>query len=70
VGSTLKVGSAELAVRQRTVRCAMPLRAQPGLERQAKLYAAMEDLRANHVGLYLETVTPGRIAVGDEVSVA
>ena len=48
----------------------MPLRAQPGLERQAPLYAALEELHANHLGLYLAAATPGRIEVGDEVTVA
>ena len=70
VGSTLRIGSAELGVVQPTVRCAMPLRAQPGLERQARLYAALEELHANHLGLYLDVVTPGRIEVGDEVVLA
>jgi uncharacterized protein YcbX len=67
VGSTLRIGTAELAVRMPTVRCAMPLRAQPGLERQGPMYAAMEELHANHLGVYLDVVTPGRLAVGDEV---
>jgi uncharacterized protein YcbX len=70
VGSTLQIGTAELAVAAPTVRCAMPLRAQPGLERQAGLYTAMDELHANHLGLYLGVVTPGRISVGDEVRVA
>jgi uncharacterized protein YcbX len=69
VGSTLRIGSAELSVMAGTVRCAMPLRAQPGLDRQAPLYAAMEELHANHLGLYLSVTTPGRIEVGDEVEV-
>ena len=68
VGRTLRVGGAELAVRQPTVRCAMPLRAQPGLDRQAPMYAALEELHRNHLGLYLDAVTPGPIAVGDEVT--
>jgi uncharacterized protein YcbX len=70
VGRTLRIGSAELGVMQPTVRCAMPLRAQPGLERQAPLYAALDELHANHLGLYLDVVTPGRIEVGDEVVLA
>jgi uncharacterized protein len=69
VGRTLRIGEAELSVLQPTLRCAMPLRAQPGLERQAPMYAALEALHGNHLGLYLDVVTPGRIAVGDEVSV-
>jgi len=70
VGATIEVGTAALAVRQPTVRCAMPLREQPGLRRQQGLYAALEELHANHLGVYLDVVTPGRIAVGDELRVA
>lgn len=69
VGATLRIGTARLAVRQATVRCAMPLRAQPGLDRQAPMYAALEALHANHLGIYLDVVAPGRVAVGDEVTV-
>ena len=69
VGATLRVGTARLGVRQATVRCAMPLRAQPGLDRQAPMYAALEALHANHLGIYLDVVAPGRVAVGDEVTV-
>ena len=69
-GSELTIGGARLAVRQPTVRCAMPLRAQPGLARQARLYAALEELHANHLGTYVDVVEPGEIRVGDEVAVA
>jgi uncharacterized protein YcbX len=57
-------------VRQPTVRCAMPLRAQPGLARQPRLYRALEGLHANHLGTYVDVVEPGEIRVGDEVAVA
>ena len=67
-GSTLTVGGARLAVRQPTVRCAMPLRAQPGLARQPRLYAALEELHANHLGTYVDVVEPGEIRVGDDVA--
>jgi uncharacterized protein YcbX len=68
-GRRLRVGGAVLAVVQPTVRCAMPLRAQPGLQRQRGLYAAMEELHANHLGVYVDVVEPGTIAVGDPVQV-
>ncbi len=69
IGATLQIGTAALTVRKATGRCAMPLRAQPGLDRQASMYAALEELHANDLGLYLDVVTPGRIEVGDEVTV-
>ncbi len=68
-GSALSVGSARLAARQPTVRCAMPLRAQPGLERQPRLFDALSELHDNHLGTYLDVVAPGKISVGDEVEV-
>ena len=67
-GATLAVGTARLAARQPTVRCAMPLRAQPGLDRQPGLFRALDELHDNHLGTYLDVVRPGEIRVGDEVA--
>jgi uncharacterized protein len=68
-GATLAVGTARLAARQSTVRCAMPLRAQPGLDRQPRLFPALTELHDNHLGTYLDVVEPGEIRVGDAVAV-
>ena len=68
-GSTLTIGGARLSALMPTVRCAMPLRAQPGLDRQPRLYSALEELHRNHLGIYVEVVEPGEIGVGDEVAV-
>jgi uncharacterized protein YcbX len=76
VGHHVHVGSVVLAADQATVRCAMPLRAQPALaERpelasQPALYGALEELHANHLGLYLSVVEPGVVAVGDPVRIS
>ncbi|MFM8972883.1 MAG: MOSC domain-containing protein [Actinomycetota bacterium] len=70
VGRDLRLGGAVLTVRQPTVRCAMPLRAQPGLERQPGLFSAMNDLNAafpNHLGVYLDVAEPGEVRIGDAV---
>jgi len=77
VGSQLRIGAdCVLAVDQPTVRCAMPLRAQPALgelpalDRQRELFAAMNDLHRafpNHLGVYVGVVQPGTVAVGDAV---
>jgi uncharacterized protein YcbX len=67
-GGRLRIGSAVLAARQPTVRCAMPLRAQPGLDRQAALYEALDEIHGNHLGIYLDSVEPGEIAIGDPVT--
>ena len=68
-GSAITVGSARLAARQPTVRCAMPLRAQPGLDRQPRLFEALTALHDNHLGTYLDVLEPGEIRVGDAVRV-
>lgn len=77
VGHRLRLGqTCVVSIQQPTVRCAMPLRAQPALagapalERQPQLYRAMEELHVahpNHLGVYVEVVVPGRVAVGDPV---
>ena len=72
VGADLRVGGAVVHVDQPTVRCAMPLRDQPGLVRQPGLFAAMTDLhRAHpgHLGVYATVVRPGPVRVGDAVEV-
>jgi uncharacterized protein YcbX len=73
VGRRLRVGEVELAVDSPTVRCAMPLRAQPGLERQVELFEAMSELNEaypNHLGVYCSVVSPGTVRVGDSVEVS
>jgi uncharacterized protein YcbX len=75
VGRQVHLGSVVLAADQATVRCAMPLRAQPSLAdrpalaSQPALYGALEELHANHLGLYLSVVEPGVVAVGDPVRI-
>ena len=71
VGARLRVGEqVVLEIRQPTVRCAMPLRAQPGLDREPGLFRAMNELNEsmpNHFGVYVDVVTAGSAAVGDRV---
>lgn len=71
MGRDIKVGSVVLHVDGPTVRCAMPLRAQPGgIEREPGLFAAMNDLNTvtpNHLGAYATVVTPGTARPGDTV---
>jgi hypothetical protein len=69
-GRQLRLGEVVLTVRHPTVRCAMPLRAQPGLGREPGLFAAMTELNAatpNHLGVYLDVTVPGTVRVGDPV---
>lgn len=72
IGRQVRVGDAVLHVDGPTVRCAMPLRAQPdGLAREPQLFRAMSELNEafpNHLGLYCRVITPGQVSVGDEVA--
>jgi uncharacterized protein len=71
-GRELVVGSAVLRVQKPTMRCAVPLRAQPGgLARQPGLAEAMTELHVahpNHLGLNVAVAEPGTIAEGDPVT--
>jgi len=69
-GRRVRIGDVELADVMATVRCAMPLRAQPGLDRQPGLFQAISELNTeipNHLGIYAGVAGPGTIRVGDPV---
>jgi uncharacterized protein YcbX len=72
VGQRLAIGTTVLAVSGPMVRCAMPLRPQPGgLDREPGIFRALSELNPafpNHLGLCLDVVEPGRIEVGDDVA--
>jgi uncharacterized protein YcbX len=71
-GRRLTMGEVVIEVDGPTVRCAMPLRAQPGLERQPALFKALEELNTampNHLGAYCSVVQPGVVRVGDPVAI-
>ena len=73
IGHRLAIGTAVLEVTGPMLRCAMPLRPQPGLEREPGLFAAMSELHEafpNHLGLMANVVTPGAVRLGDAVVVA
>jgi uncharacterized protein YcbX len=72
VGREVAVGGVVLRATMPMLRCAMPLRAQPGLDRQPELFRAMSELNVahpNHLGICLDVVEPGRVVVGDPVVV-
>jgi hypothetical protein len=76
-GRRVQLGTVVLEISQPTVRCALPLRAQPpvdpdgvGLPRQAELFKALESLNTehpNHLGVYADVVVAGEVSVGDVV---
>lgn len=73
IGQRIQVGAVTLQIDGPMVRCAMPLRAQPGgLDRQTQLFHALNELNPTfpgHLGLCASVVEPGVVAVGDPVRV-
>lgn len=73
-GREVAVGSTVLRASGPMVRCAMPLRAQPGgLGKEPGIFRALSELNTefpNHLGICLDVVEPGRIEVGDDITVA
>ena len=66
-GAQLQLGGARLAVVTPTVRCVVPSRAQPGLERDVAVTRAVARRADRFTGAYADVDQPGRVAVGDEV---
>ena len=69
VGSTIRVGSVVLTVDQRIERCRMVDIAQEGLTEQPGWLKALGRERDLCLGMYADVRTPGRIDLGDVVSV-
>ncbi len=77
VGQQVSIGAARIEGMMRTMRCAMPLRAQPAdpavgspaLERSVDTYRAMQAAHANDLGLYASISGVGTVRVGDPVAV-
>jgi hypothetical protein len=69
VGRTVRIGEsgASFDVLMPAVRCAMPNRAQPGLERDLDIYRTMERLHGNHLGIYAVPVGDGLLREGDQL---
>jgi uncharacterized protein YcbX len=63
------VGGVTCEVLMPTIRCAMPMREQPGLSRAPALMPALKRGHNSLLGLYLEVTQPGRVTVGDTVKV-
>ncbi len=73
VGGRLRVGGATLDVVMLTMRCAMPLRAQPALdgaaiERDLDMYRVLEATHSNDLGVYCGVASAGLVALGDDVA--
>lgn len=69
IGSTLRIGDAELAPILTTPRCVMTTRAQPahGIDRDRNILQTLAHENSQNLGVYAEVPTPGTIQVGDPV---
>jgi uncharacterized protein YcbX len=70
VGAPVRLGGATIEGFMRTVRCAMPTRAQPGLDADPEVSRALQRQHGNDLGLYANVPAggSGRLAVGDAVA--
>ena len=69
IGRTVSVGAIELAVFAPTVRCRMTAHQQPGLDRDIDVTKAVNREHGGNLGVYAVVRVPGRVAVGDAVTV-
>ena len=70
IGSSVRIGGAELMVVAPTVRCVMTTREQPGLERDLDIVKAVNRDHESNLGVYAVVSRPGPVAVGDPVEIA
>lgn len=66
-GKTLSIGDVRIDVVTSTVRCAMPMQSQTGLEFDKGTLRTLIDHHAQHLGAYCSVVTGGELYVGDDV---
>jgi hypothetical protein len=70
VGREVRCGAVAFAPFMTTPRCAMPVRAQPGLARDTGVSRTLTDHHGNDLGVYAEVRTPGCVRVGEGVALA
>lgn len=70
VGRRVRTGGTVVEGIIKTMRCAMPTRAQPGLPADKAVSRLLTAHHGNDLGLYANVAQPGRLATGDEVALA
>jgi uncharacterized protein YcbX len=63
----VQVGSVISEVSMPTMRCSMPSRAQPGLDRDLAIGTTIRDRNSNNMGVYATVTQSGTVRVGDSV---
>ena len=66
---TFELGELQVAVLMPTMRCSMPSRAQPGLDRDKAIGTTIRDANSNNLGVYAQVTRSGIVRVGDSVHV-
>lgn len=69
IGEAVEIGTAAFSPFMPTVRCSMPTRAQPGLDRDADIARTLSRHHDLNLGVYCSLARPGRLSVGDDVRV-
>jgi uncharacterized protein YcbX len=70
IGERVRIGEVELQVHKPCSRCVMTTRAQPGgLERQLDILRHINTAHGNNLGVLARVLRPGRVEVGQPVSV-
>ncbi len=65
--AAFEVGDAAIEPLMPTMRCSMPSRAQPGLERDKAIGTTIRDANGNNLGIYATVTRGGTVRVGDSV---
>lgn len=65
--SQVEVGTVGSEVIMPTMRCSMPSRAQPGLDRDKAIGTTIRDANSNNMGVYATVTRSGTVRVGDSV---
>jgi uncharacterized protein len=65
--ANFELGEAEVEVLMPTMRCSMPSRAQPGLDRDKAIGTTIRDANSNNLGVYARVTRRGTVRVGDSV---
>jgi len=64
---TFELGEVQVEVLMPTMRCSMPSRGQPGLERDKAIGTTIRDANSNNLGVYAKVTRSGTVRVGDSV---
>jgi uncharacterized protein len=65
----VQIGAATVVPVQGCVRCTMVTRRQPGLEHDVEIFRTLARHHGGLFGVWCDVITPGRVRVGDPVSV-